>query len=62
MGRPPKSNLGFWLPKIASNQVRDERVIRELAQLGYDCLVVWQCELTNTDALRDRLCAFLGER
>src|SRR5436305_11503165 len=60
MGRPPKSNLDFWLPKIESNQERDKRVIRKLDDLGYDSTIVWQCELTDTNVLKKRLVRFLG--
>lgn len=62
MGRPPKSNLSFWLPKINSNRERDNRVVRELCQLGYESMIVWQCELADTVALQKLLICFLDSR
>src|SRR5262245_36149204 len=44
-GRPPKSNLDFWLPKLARNKERDEAAIAALKELGWEVLVVWQCEI-----------------
>ena len=57
--RPPKSRLEYWKPKLEGNAARDKRVRRQLRQLGWECLVVWECELDNVDALSRRIAAFL---
>lgn len=41
----PKSNTAFWQEKIARNKERDKRVQKELAQMGWHCITVWECEL-----------------
>lgn len=41
----PSTNLEYWEKKIADNLERDERKIRELEELGYRVLIVWQCQL-----------------
>jgi len=41
----PSTNLSYWKKKIADNIERDERKKRELENLGYKVLVVWQCQL-----------------
>ena len=41
----PKSNIDFWERKFAENVERDSRLIRELENLGWRILVVWECEL-----------------
>jgi len=41
----PRTRLGFWLPKLAANKRRDEKVQRELRDLGWDVLVIWECEI-----------------
>lgn len=41
----PKSNTAFWQAKIARNKERDKRVQKELAQMGWHCITVWECEL-----------------
>ena len=57
-GRLPKSRLDYWQPKIEANMKRDSRRLAELRALGWDSLIVWQCE-TGGDAasLAERLCA-----
>ncbi|MGC1782701.1 MAG: DNA mismatch endonuclease Vsr [Acidobacteriaceae bacterium] len=59
-GLIPKSNRDFWLPKLRQNKARDKRNLEALAQLGWDALVIWQCELKDSRALRLRVERFLG--
>lgn len=42
----PATNTEFWLKKISSNIIRDEKTYVELSGIGYKVLVVWQCELS----------------
>lgn len=41
----PKSNTSFWTQKISRNIDRDKQVQRELAQMGWHCITIWECEL-----------------
>lgn len=41
----PKSNKDFWKKKFSQNIERDHRIVRELENLGWRVLVVWECEL-----------------
>jgi DNA mismatch endonuclease (patch repair protein) len=59
-GKLPKSKSDYWEPKIAKNRERDERNIHQLKQLGWDALVIWQCQLKDIDTVRKRLIKFLG--
>ena len=59
-GRPPKSNLEFWIPKLAANRKRDQTVIAKLRRRGWDVLVVWQCQLRRNETLQSTLRTFLG--
>lgn len=59
-GRLPKSKTKYWEPKIDINRQRDEKNMQELKRLGWKALVVWQCELRNTEDLKARLVSFLG--
>ena len=43
--RPPKSNIGFWTKKINRNKKRDKQVQIELANMGWHCVTIWECEL-----------------
>lgn len=59
--RAPKNNQSYWLPKIVRNVERDNANLKKLANLGWEALTVWECEITNDHArLRDRLIRFLG--
>lgn len=41
----PKSNTEFWTNKINRNIARDEKVQKELAQMGWHCITIWECDL-----------------
>lgn len=56
----PKSRLDFWGPKLASNQVRDERVRQSLTALGWRVLVIWECEVKDEEKLKDEIVGFLA--
>jgi len=58
--RRPKSNQSYWLPKLRRNSERDARVQAELADIGWKVFVVWECEVKNTQLLKERLSSFLG--
>jgi len=60
-GRLPKSRLGFWRPKLLENSRRDGRNEEALRALGWNVLVIWQCETSDLEALSQRLLRFLGD-
>lgn len=41
----PKSNSLFWASKFASTVERDGRKTRELREVGWTVVVIWECEL-----------------
>lgn len=41
----PKTNVEFWQRKISRNKERDLTEQRRLAEMGWHCIVVWECEL-----------------
>ena len=41
----PKTNTDFWLDKINTNIERDKRKQEVLKELGWNVVVVWECEL-----------------
>lgn len=59
IGRLPKSRLDFWRPKLKRNSDRDRDNEHALQSQGWDVLTVWQCEIKDVDALREKLKAFL---
>jgi len=60
IGRPPKSRLEFWGPKLARNRARDEESLQALRLKGWDALTLWQCEIKQGTELADRLRKFLA--
>jgi len=49
-GLIPKSNRDFSLPKLRQNKARDRKNLEALSLLGWDALVIWQCELKDGTA------------
>ena len=61
-GFKPKSHADFWLAKIETNIARDARNLATLRDLGWDTLVVWECEMragAENAELKRRLIDFL---
>ncbi len=46
----PKNNADFWKKKIGGNIERDAKNLRLLTELGWKVIVVWECELKNSNA------------
>ena len=57
--RPPKTKREYWIPKLASNVERDQRAEKQLRDLGWGVLVVWQCELQEPEMLARRIAHFM---
>ncbi|MCD8294053.1 MAG: very short patch repair endonuclease [Clostridia bacterium] len=43
--RMPEDNHDYWFDKLTRNKERDEKEIQELKNLGWNVIVVWECEL-----------------
>lgn len=50
----------YWGPKLARNVARDRRNLRALRAQGWRVLVVWECEVADTEKLERRIADFLG--
>lgn len=59
--RLPKTRPEFWVPKLDGNVQRDQANETALRELGWDLLVVWECETapTQREELTKRLRDFL---
>ena len=55
----PKTNVEFWEAKFAANVARDGRVLRELDDLGWSALTIWECETANLELLTEKLKRYL---
>ena len=59
--RLPKSRHEFWVPKLEGNRLRDRRNRALLKKLGWDCLVVWECQLERPEWVGQKLERYLTE-
>ncbi len=57
----PKSRLEFWRPKLEKNRWRDLKNLAKLHELGWDVLVVWECETEEAAGLPGRIMTFLED-
>lgn len=56
----PATNTDFWKAKIDGNICRDRKTGDKLKELGWQVLVIWECEVSNKEMLRERLALELG--
>jgi len=47
-GRIPSSNSKFWKDKLEKNILKDEKAIKDLIKIGWNVVVVWECEIERT--------------
>jgi len=59
LGVRPKSNQGYWHPKIERNRERDARTLATLIGQGWRVLQVWECEVQEVGRLEERLADFM---
>lgn len=58
-GALPTTRVDFWRDKFARNRIRDSNAAKELSELGYKVLVIWECQTSDHDFLSDRVKQFL---
>lgn len=46
-GRPPKSNMDYWMPKLARNRLRDLEVDSMLGNAGWQVMRIWEHDLAQ---------------
>ena len=57
--RTPKSNQGYWAPKLERTKRRDAENRQRLIDNGWESLIVWECELQESQNLSARIKHFL---
>lgn len=48
----PKSRTDYWINKFQRNTERDRKKIESLEYLGWNVIIVWECELNYDPDLR----------
>lgn len=62
LARLPKSRQEFWIAKLDGNRARDERNAAAVRALGWEQLVLWECQLRDRGEVERRVIEFLGTR
>jgi len=57
----PKTNEAYWIPKLKRNVERFEHVCRQLNELGWNVVVVWECETKKPAELVSRIRQLVGK-
>ncbi len=57
----PKTRTAFWNEKFEKNVARDLANIQALEELGWTVLVIWECQLKESDQALEKLKQKLGE-
>jgi len=57
--RIPATDRDYWVTKLESNRVRDERNVVLLEEKGWSVMTVWECQLQDTVSTTERLVTFL---
>lgn len=47
----PENHKEFWAEKLLKNKERDEKNKRQLEQMGWNVIVVWECQLKGEEKL-----------
>ena len=57
----PETNQEYWREKLLRNTERDALQIRQLQEMGWYVIVLWECEISNKTKRKERLQALLDE-
>ncbi len=58
----PASNKSYWIPKLERNMQRDKQNRRKLEELGWQSLVIWECQIKDIDKMQKVVRKFLGAK
>ena len=61
LARLPKTRLDFWKPKLEGNRRRDRENELKLDEMGWEVLVVWECQTRDSKQLESNLRVFMEE-
>ena len=62
LARIPKSRRDFWVPKLEGNRKRDLANEKRLREMGWEPMVIWECETKDAESLANRITLFLERR
>lgn len=56
----PRTRAEYWVPKLEQNRARDAQHAARMRDMGWETLVVWECELQDPVQVAESLKRFLG--
>jgi len=56
----PRTRRRYWAAKLERNVVRDRETAVRLRAMGWRLLIVWECELADTNRVEGSVREFLG--
>ena len=57
----PETNEDYWRKKLQRNVERDAMQIRQLHEMGWYVIVLWECEISNRTKREERLQSLVDE-
>lgn len=51
----PKSNKGYWKPKLQKNVQRDNKIYKSINKLGWKVIILWECETKNSHLIEKKI-------
>ena len=66
-GRLPKTNVEFWKHKLENNVENDKKHDKQLIEMGWKPITIWECELEKNfeltmDHVIDEICCNINKR
>ena len=55
----PKTRKEFWESKFKANVKRDKEIQEKIKNIGWQSVVIWECETKNIDDLKEKLIDFI---
>lgn len=57
----PETRKEFWTNKIEGTKARDKANQKDLKNVGFKIIIIWQCELKNKESRKVRLMSLVNE-
>lgn len=61
LARLPKGRQDFWAPKLEGNKRRDSEHQDRVREMGWQVLIIWECELSDQAFVESRISDFLED-
>lgn len=58
----PKSNKKYWVPKLEKNVHRDKITYKELDNLGWKTIILWECKTKSLCDIKEETRKLLNEK